>query len=910
LELFYEFLITKRKDLTTLTITVFNGVGNTKLPLSIYRDDTFLFTNRESKSLKEIMSLMARNFTLSKPLNLPDNIKSKRQIEYLDKYLPDNINNIALDIDYINSKEDLEYIINYFKSNNISCILCESKSFDNLLNFNIKGILRVQSKNCPNILKGILNKIQIDIKNKGEIDLTSANTVSYQAPTFKNKILYLNEDGYILNESDYIEILEPNKIEIKIDYQDIYSDVVSKSLDVFYDMGYNMTSSKMNESGSINFSHTSEQKSKGGYFWFSSNPFVMNHHIKSKSISIFNTIKQTKEGKEYLKIRTKEEQKSKLENIYSNYKTNLIVNERYLDFTKENKKEIVNDFINSDKGILKIKSPMGTAKSNAIELTIQEAHKRDLKVILVSNRVSVAKDFTDKYGIINYRDEKAIDYNGSLVVQYESLHRFTLNNYDIVIFDEFISLLLHHRANLTDNSNINAIKFKILLDNKKVLIADAFLTGYEDIFFENRDIFSIKNEYKDDIDIFEYKNKEYFLTSLLDRCKRLKENEHITCSFTSSNVLRVVEKELRDNNIKVVSLTAETSETTRDIIYNKFKENTHNSFQVLLFTPTLTVGVSNINNIPTHFHFDSSMSADVISSLQMIKRSRNTKEIHYYIAERQLYQDTNIDSINNLAQQNITTYYNRKDKTLLVDVDYNSGNLILTDLAKYINKIEAFYNILSNNHANAFRILSNYQFSKSALVISNIDDSYSLAKKVKVIQESIREDNIKLLENYSDVVWNPIELNDIKHKNTDLTEEEKMKVLLSSIQDKFSKEIPRDKLIELSKLEIESKYSFISKIKNTKLVLDSNDTYTKYLLSSALSKNLSSLQSSDKDHIKFLSYLLNFDKEDIKPWYSKKNIKEYKNSKGFENFLKKIGYVWVGAKLKIKEEIFDYLDYL
>ena len=60
----------------------------------------------------------------------------------------------------------------------------------------------------------------------------------------------------------------------------------------------------------------------------------------------------------------------------------------------------------------------------------------------------------------------------------------------------------------------------------------------------------------------------------------------------------------------------------------------HDKFDVLLYSPTLTVGVSNLNNVKDHFHYDSSMSSDVISSLQMIKRSRKAQRIHLLIKPR------------------------------------------------------------------------------------------------------------------------------------------------------------------------------------------------------------------------------------------------------------------------------------
>ena len=67
------------------------------------------------------------------------------------------------------------------------------------------------------------------------------------------------------------------------------------------------------------------------------------------------------------------------------------------------------------------------------------------------------------------------------------------------------------------------------------------------------------------------------------------------------------------------------------LVYDLFSKKDHDKFQVVIYSPTLTVGVSNLNNVVHHFHYDSGNSCDVISSIQMIKRSRYAKYIHLYL---------------------------------------------------------------------------------------------------------------------------------------------------------------------------------------------------------------------------------------------------------------------------------------
>lgn len=900
-----------------ITITLFNGEGKNKVPFSPYKDGSFIFISKNTQSLREAFMFMTKQYSLSKPLILPKPIKVERQKSILAKYSPKNIYTITLDLDEIKTKEYYLETLDYFKEKEFSVILGKSRSWNGKDNFNLKGILRVNLTNEESNIKNALSQIQTELGDRCKVDLTVANLVSLQAPTGNSFIVYYQEKGKILSDSDvYIEDIKSTLGDYKptITYD---NKVIDKCISIFSDLGYFPINGVINDNGSINFQHPSEIKSKGGYFWYSTNPLVMHHNNKDRTISIFHILKETPEGKEWLKSKTKEEQKLQLIKPHNTkeYKSILYVNERYLDFTKPDKIAMIDNFLEDNKSVLKIKSAMGSAKSSGIDLCIKKTHEKGNKVILVSNRVSVAEDFSDKYNIMLYKHPDSIDHNGSLVVQYDSLHKYDLKKYDVVIFDEFASLLLHHRAGLSDNANINAVKFKVLMETKKVLIADAFLTGYEDMFFKDRNLYAIMNEYKDDINLFEYKNKEFFISSIIDKATNLKEGEHISASFTSLNIMRVVEIELKEKGIRVVTLSSETSKITRDIIYKRFKEDTHGSFQVILFTPTLTVGVSNLNNVTHHFHYDSGMSTDVISSLQMIKRSRTAKEIHYCLEERQFYLDTDIKSINSSAEKNINTFYNRKDKTLLIDICYNTGDLRLTPLAMYINEIEVFYNILANNHSNAFKLLLNYQFQKEAEVIYEIDESFNLKEKVKIIKEKIKEETLKILDEYSDVTWSTADLEIIKNKISDLEEDEKAKLLMGSLQNKFKKEIPRDLLLNLAKIEINSDFTFSSKVKNMMTTLKSakDEEYTKYILSKAISEEIGSLQN--KNHSKFLEYLLILGENiNLKNTYSRNDIKkidtEINQGRKFEKFLKKIGYSWGEARLKVDQEVLKYIEYL
>ena len=887
-----------------MKITLFNAIGNGKEPISKYEDESFIFVNQKISNLKEGYSLMVNNFTLSKALNLKVSTKMKRRTETFKEYISQKINLIALDLDDIYTKEDYFNTIEYFKNKNLACILGKSKGWNGKNKFTIKGILKVNLPNEPQIIKASLQKLQSELGQSAKIDLKVISHTSLQAPTKSDMIIYHNENGDVLDDSE-ISISTVQK-ELKENYIEYNNDVVNECLNIFYNLGYKPLE-KMNDNGSINFIHPSEVKSKGGFFWYSSNPIMMYHNNSNRNVNIFHILKDTKVGKEFLKDKTKAKQQ-KILNTHKEYKEHYIINQRYIEIDSKINK-MLDNFLNTKKDIFKIKSSMGTGKSTVIQELINKAHKKSLSVILVSNRVSVALDYAKKYNLYSYKDIKAIETNGSIVVQYDSLYKFKLDKYDVVIFDEFASLLLHHRSNLTDNSNINAVKFNILLNTKKVLVADAFLVGYEDRFF-NSNIFTLENTYRDNLKLFEYKDKGHFIQTFIDECINLPKDRKISASFTSLNTMKVVEYILQQKDIKVISLSSETPKTTRDIIYKRFNEKEHNAFDVILYTPTLTVGVSNINNIDKHYHYDLGQSTDVISSLQMIKRSRNAKEIHYYIQERQMYKEINPQNLNDTAEININKYYNKKDKTLLVDIDYETGELKLTRLAKYINEIEAYYNILSNNHYNAFKILLKHQFKSDTTIIKDINDSFNLKDNIKEIKE--KEKNIELIQKYNFSVYDDEELNYLQNKISELSELEKHKLIMGEIQSKFKKDIETSLLKEITYLEIQSNFRFISKLKKLNIVFKAlNDNeYSKYLLAKSLTSDVRSLQGNN--FTKFLDNLMVFTNKNtkLKEWYSKKDLENMSNQE--KQLLKSIGYINIRNRfmLKNKEFYFKCLRYL
>lgn len=902
--------------MAAIQITMFNGTENPKKAkhvVSKYVDESFLFANKESETLSVAFQMMTNHFTLSQPLNLKEPTQIIRDQKHLKPYAYKRLKNIILDLDKITTKEDYLETIEYFKDKNFSCILGKSRSWNGKDCFNMKGILRVSFENKYEIIKVALTQLQIELGSKCKVDLTVGSLQSYQAPSHSKMIVHYNEKGIKFTDKDvHIENIKEsmgNNYKVEVSYN---NEVIDECISIFATLGYSPIRNSLSTEGAINFTHTSEVKSPGGFFWFSTQPLVMNHHNKDRTVSIFNLLKTTPVGKKWLKNKTKDEQRHQLikENTFK-YNTYYKCDERYLDFSDSRKSEIIDKFLESNKDILKIKSAMGTAKSNGIEVCIQKAHKRKERVILISNRVSVAQDFAEKYDMMWYKDKDAWKQNQSLVVQFDSLHRFDIDKFDVVILDEFISLLFHHRSNLTPNSNINIVKFKILLDTKRTLVADAFLTGYEDIFFNKRSISMIDNVYRDDIKLFEYKNKEHFASTLIEESKLLEKGTHLTASFTSNNIMKAIDLKLKRAGVKVIMLNAETPSYTKEIIFKKFKEFKHNAYEVILYSPTLTVGVSNLNNVRKHFHYDSGMSTDVVSSLQMIKRSRTAEEIHYFLEERQFYFDTDVKSINSIAETNINNFYTNKDATLLVDVDYKTGKLKLTKLGSYVNKIEAFFNITKNNHANAFKILLEHQFTGNIFNIYIEDKKFDLKETIKEIKNQEKQDQIKVLKEWENKDFSLADIDALRNKTVELSKSETVELLALEIQEKFKGNLTKDEILFLTEKQLETNFKYlgmITKLRIAKKAFNSQ-TYSLYLLSQTISGDVSSLQN--KSYTEFLSYIsLLSGTLKLKSRYSINEIakidSELNVKTKFLKFIKSIGYIKGEAKYFQDEDILKF----
>lgn len=854
-------------------ITIFHAKKTqNKTPLSPYDDNTFVFETYEATSNLQMYSVMVSHFILNIPLDkLTKPIRTFRRKANLEGYFGECFSYFILDIDDVKSEFDKQQILEYFKDYKV--ILGESKSYNGINNFNMKGILFSECIDHKDA-KTALSVIHHDLHKLCKIDESVTRKATLNAPIMKNNIFLNNEEGILFKfvKKEAIEHINDVKkeyvgegVEIPIsELQDIEADSMEKlCLKVYQTMGF--VAIKNNANGSISFKHPSEKKTPGGYFWFSSSPYTMHHANSTRTINIFDSVRKLPAAKELMKKEIDYDN----EFLHFNTETTVItVNEKFLEVSDEIA-NCVQDFLNHDNGLLQIRSPMGTGKSTLINHVIEECHEQDMKVLIITNRISVANDFGRKYDIKVYNQDK-YEIGDSLICQYDSLWKYNIKFFDIVIMDEFISLMMHSRSNL-NNSSINIAKFFGTF-NKKLVIADAFLTGYENFLLNNKtkNIHLIDNIYRDPTTLYSYDNENYFTQSILVHAEKHK----LTISTTSLNYLNSMAMLLQKRGLKVVTLTADTPESTKKLVYELFEKEDHDKWDVLIYSPTLTVGVSNLNKVGYHFHYDSSMSTDVISSIQMVKRTRKTKEIHMFIKEKVNYLKTSYNDIRDEYMGNIGRNI---EQNYLFDID-DYGEAKLSEIGKKAIKIDTFKNILEFNHKESMMWMLKYHFLKEPRMVNTTFSGNVLHK----YQKQLRDDKEQLLLNNVDQF---LQLNDI----------EKTALLMDSDADKTMRILAEidEEIKDTANSNVKSKileYSlhdrqFIKKCKYYKVTFNFtkkiwDDTDVKHLVSQSVIKG-------KNDDLHFYNLLLAYGQKEIFDEYLPKNINQ---NKLLKYILDKCGY--------------------
>ena len=610
-----------------------------KVPFS--NKNSFNFFNIET-SILSVNELFKTFFILSLPLK--SDIETQRNTESLIKHYDFNQGWILLDIDKV---QNIDSIVNYFKDYSVNIFW--SYSFNGNTNLNLKAILEVQGNLNFESYKNTLLHIREDLKNYCQIDVSSSRPASYQSKIKDPSSVYKNQ-------GEKYNLVHTNSNEIKREIKTLDSSIQRLCKDIFEGNGVKFKNFK-NPNGSFQASIPGE-KSPWGYFWQESSPYVLYHNVESKNVNIFKDVQKSKEYKDYIS----KKQETLFYDTFEVLKSDKTVNSKYFnpqDISKE-----IDEFLNTN-SVLKVRGGMNTGKSNVVKELLERS--KDKNFLFVTPRRSLSLDISQKYNIHHYDDLQTYE-TGSLVIQIDSLHKINPDNFDYFILDEFMSLLIYISSKLKEDKNLFYKSTGKLLNimNKKLVLIDAFLSNWEDneIFF-NRNIIRINNSYKDQSKLFLYNN----LDTLVHKMKA--EEDVFTVSCNSVKDADAIKEILSSNGIKSVLIKGESSENFKKIIQENMSKKKQDLWKALIFTPTITVGVSIMNESKSHYHFDSGTSIDIISSLQMLKRNRQASEIHcYFKSQGKKYQATSSEETIKIIENNLKKFM----KTHLVNYEVDRLN--------------------------------------------------------------------------------------------------------------------------------------------------------------------------------------------------------------------------------------------
>lgn len=674
-----------------MELTIFKTKSNKKFPESPFNDNTFIFENVKVETLFQAFNILVSNNVLCLPLNIDQPIRASRKLSDLGKLAKNSYDYIILDID-CNALYKKDAIIDYLKEYN--CIIGKSRSYNGVDNFNLKCILKCVKLNKEE-LEILRLKIAKDLLDFCEISTDSTKITAFFAPILKSEILLNNENGKIaeklnLKKSDFYQ-----NIDIELEFNT--TDLPERCLYTFKYLGYKIKDIKNNV--------TRYELNGILYNWNPEYPYYLFTDNALKSINVYKTVTR---GIRELII---------YNNNFKGFPKSKVLNKQFItNFDIQNE---INQFSDAKNAVMYIKSPMGTAKSSAIKEIISLCLQKEQKILIITPRISVARDYYEKYKDIenDFLNRKVEIYLSSpkkfdvLICQYDSLFKYKEIKFDLVIFDEFASIMNYSIESASNNFKNFEFLYEVLYKKTNLLVADAFLTGFESQIIKRKTEIFIENIYRDNVAVIEINSKELFFKTLINGVKSAKEmGSKVTVSVTSNKYMFAIADCLRNVGLKAQILWGNNTKELNEHIFSLMQLEKHDFWDVLIYSPVLTVGVSNLNLISEHYHFDTSKSVDAISSLQMIKRSRKVSKIYYYIEEYRRYAPITFDKI---KEQELSTV--EKGVTYYEIFGYNKFNeLNLKGVGELYLKISLFKNILSLSRKEIFRYFLNYQFTDYA----------------------------------------------------------------------------------------------------------------------------------------------------------------------------------------------------
>jgi len=409
--------------------------------------------------------------------------------------------------------------------------------------------------------------------------------------------------------------------------------------------------------------------------------------------------------------------------------------------------ELVDTFIANSNKVFCLKAKWGSGKSHfIIKRMIYQFQNTNNRVVFLTENNALNKQIeqsfsTDTFKIVSHIDtskKELQETTNNIVCSCESIQKIIFKETDILILDEFESILNHFESDTFDNKHLERFKqLKYALQTcKKVILLDADISQprinlMENIIGNKETITTLQantnnfNNYKfnvflDKIVFFnklEYEikatdNKICVASSVRSQIDKL--YNHYLVKYPNKKILKL------DGNGVFINI-ADAILDKREVLKNLEETILNYQIDIFLYSPTIKTGVSiNTEYFDKCYAYGSSSSLCVREFIQMLFRARNLKQKEMNIgffsdfSKPNPYVSTDRISYVLLAEPSITLYmlYRLTDKE---DTDKKIGDYketfnYDTDFFKLktINEFENYHSKKSYTQEFCIRMLYNH----------------------------------------------------------------------------------------------------------------------------------------------------------------------------------------------------------
>ena len=288
-----------------------------------------------------------------------------------------------------------------------------------------------------------------------------------------------------------------------------------------------------------------------------------------------------------------------------------------------------------------LKSPYGTGKSKMLETLCLT--NRYTRIIFITHRQSLANSLMKNFSNLNFKnylDKKTFDpADDRIIINIDSLFKLecttynldlgknvsTVYTYDLLILDEFTSLLYHFESNLMNPVESAYNIFHTLInDTPKVICCDGDLGNRELEYIHRFD--NTVQIYENTITprIFKY-IIHYDEPKFIDMIQNdISNNLNVVFASMSATECNKIQQHFKDK-CNILCITSITDDAIKNSLSDIENIITSNNIQLLIYSPAVTVGVD--ISISTYFNsiygYLCGHSGGARDFCQMLNRVRN-----------------------------------------------------------------------------------------------------------------------------------------------------------------------------------------------------------------------------------------------------------------------------------------------